>query len=183
MHTFLSDCYSISTPVFLKSRGKDAFQPYLAEERQRISLEEMLACLQEKCLSGDRIYPGWTDVTGEGALSVHISLDTGTGSLKELQYPDFVCVCVFPPFRYEFVSFRYFPVSCGAVLPQEHEHSTITLALADLLLLFLTFSVPTSKTDMLTMCCSLAHLLQVGRVGRYQLQGRLATVHSESCCC
>lgn len=63
------------------------------------SLEEILACLQEKCLSGDRIYPGWTDMRGEGAVSVHTSLDTGTDSLKERKYLDFfVCVCVyFPP--------------------------------------------------------------------------------------
>lgn len=33
---FFSDCYSISTPIILKSGGKDTFQPYLAEERQHI---------------------------------------------------------------------------------------------------------------------------------------------------
>lgn len=142
-----------------------------------LSLEEILAGLQGKCLSGYRVFPGWTDMTGEGAVSVHTLLDTGTGSLKELQYLGFVCVCVFLPFWYEFLSFRYFPVSCGAVLPQEHRCSTITLALADRLLLFLNFSVPTSKTDMLTTCYSLDYLLQVGRVGRYQLQGRLSTVY------
>lgn len=68
----------------------------------------------------------------------------------------FVYVCISP-------LQGYFPVSCGAVLPQECGHSTITLALAGFLLLFLNFSVPTSKTDMLTMCYSLAHSLQVGR--------------------
>lgn len=36
-HMFLSDYYSISTPIFLKSRGsKNKFQPYFAEERQDI---------------------------------------------------------------------------------------------------------------------------------------------------
>lgn len=87
-----------------------------------------------------------------------------------------VCRCVFPPSRYEFVSFRYFPVSCGAVLPQEGKHSAIPLALADLLLLFLNFSVPSSKRDILSMCYSLAHLLQVGRVGKNQAAGK--AVHS-----
>lgn len=66
-----------------------------------LSLKKILACCQEKCLSGGRIYPGWTDMTGEGAVIVHPFLDTGTGSPKELQYLDFFFVCVsvcnFPP--------------------------------------------------------------------------------------
>lgn len=64
-----------------------------------LSLKETLACLRDKCLLGDRIYPGWTDMAGEGAVSVHALLDTGTGSLKELQYLDSLCMCVFLPFR------------------------------------------------------------------------------------
>lgn len=58
------------------------------QRSNRLSLEETLACLEEKCLLGDRIYPGWTDMAGEGAVSVHTLLDTGTGSLKEPQYLD-----------------------------------------------------------------------------------------------
>lgn len=78
----------------------------------------------------------------------------------------FVYVCISP-------LQGYFPVSCGAVLPQECGHSTITLALAGFLLLFLNFSVPTSKTDV-------HHVLQpcsFPASGQgYQLQGRLSTV-------
>lgn len=67
-------------------------------------------------------------MTGEGAVSVPTLLHIGTGSLKELLYLGFlcVCVCVFLPFRYEFLAFTYFPLSCGAVPPSgartQHNH-------------------------------------------------------------
>lgn len=84
----------LSLLLYFKNQEVKMYFNLISQRRSSISLEDTLACLQEKCLLGERMYPGWTDMTGEGAVSVQTLLDTGTGCLKELQYLDFFCVCI-----------------------------------------------------------------------------------------
>lgn len=92
-HTVKCTCFCLtailSLLLYFKNQEVKMHFNLIWQRRSHIlSLKETLACLREKCLLGDRIYPGWTDMAGEGAVSVHALLDTGTGSLKELQYLD-----------------------------------------------------------------------------------------------
>lgn len=120
---------AILSPIFLKSRGKNALQPYLAEERQHtifgrdtsMSSREVSVRIENlprmdrhdrrRCSQCSHLTAHWYRQS-QGTTLPGLSLC--------------VCVCVFLPFRYEFLAFTYFPLSCGAVPPSgartQHNH-------------------------------------------------------------